>query len=392
MSVSQVAKLTVAQLKKELERRGIEARAVAGGKKADFVARLLVDIHVRQQGRAQERPIMSDDHDDDQHDDVQKMLNVAVSGLTDLEVAGCTPFCLTPGLLLQPDPLSVMEIDSLASTFTAAGRLVGTALWTGKTLNIPLARFFCRRVLEMVKTERLKAFAMSGAGPRFFGLIDTRVKLKNPAHIDWAQCPQPQLTKICMHPLSFEYCVVDARHASGSGKGAGGGGGRLFLKCRPVDRSDAREGWVPAIVTDAKIKSEAACDELWGAMKRLHMTRPYNGTFLVPPGSRPVTGQAVRVNKLLPPPVFYSSGSAGPINIHIFIYVYVYKYTSVYICRYINVYMYIYIYTCICIHIHIYTYIYIHIYIYFHIYIYPYIYIYIYMYQRAEEPRGSCKR
>eukprot|EP00291_Cryptomonas_curvata_P018807 CAMPEP_0172167066 /NCGR_PEP_ID=MMETSP1050-20130122/9358_1 /TAXON_ID=233186 /ORGANISM="Cryptomonas curvata, Strain CCAP979/52" /LENGTH=1252 /DNA_ID=CAMNT_0012837801 /DNA_START=118 /DNA_END=3876 /DNA_ORIENTATION=+ len=83
-------------------------------------------------------------------DSVESMLRIAGGNLPG--------FRLTSGGSLQPDPLSI--IDDIKPSLVAAGRLVGAALWHGKTFEIPFARFFCRRVLEMVKKERLRAFSV----------------------------------------------------------------------------------------------------------------------------------------------------------------------------------------------------------------------------------------
>ena len=68
-------------------------------------------------------------------------------------------FKLTAAGSIQPDPLTARNFERHKLSFVAAGRLVGAALWHGKTFHIPFARFFCRRVLEMVKKERLKAYS-----------------------------------------------------------------------------------------------------------------------------------------------------------------------------------------------------------------------------------------
>jgi hypothetical protein len=96
-------------------------------------------------------------------DDVARMLNVAVAGLPELEKAGSTLFQLTPAHSLQPDPLSVMKMHEVRPMFEAVGRLVGCALWTGKTLRVPLARFFCRRVLEVALRPQPPAAPFSRA-------------------------------------------------------------------------------------------------------------------------------------------------------------------------------------------------------------------------------------
>ena len=84
-------------------------------------------------------------------DSVESMLRIAGRNLPG--------FRLTSAGSMQPDPLSISRIEDIKPSLVAAGRLVGAALWHGKTFEIPFARFFCRRVLEMVKKERLKAFS-----------------------------------------------------------------------------------------------------------------------------------------------------------------------------------------------------------------------------------------
>jgi hypothetical protein len=68
-------------------------------------------------------------------------------------------FKLTVAGSIQPDPLATRDFDQLRSSYVAAGRMVGAALWHGKTFQVPFARFFCRRVLDMVVKERLKAYS-----------------------------------------------------------------------------------------------------------------------------------------------------------------------------------------------------------------------------------------
>ena len=150
-----VGSLTVVRLREELKTRNLNAK----GKKARLVARLRAHLQAQGGGDAganieavEEVCSGSDDggsQDEAASDDVARMLNVAVAGLPELEKAGSTLFQLTPAHSLQPDPLSVMKKDEVRPLFEAAGRLVGCALWTGKTLRVPLARFFCRRVLEV---------------------------------------------------------------------------------------------------------------------------------------------------------------------------------------------------------------------------------------------------
>jgi hypothetical protein len=84
-------------------------------------------------------------------DSVESMLRIAGDNLPG--------FRLTTAGSIQPDPLSIRVIEDTKPSFVAAGRLVGAALWHGKTFGKPFARFFCRRVLEMVKKERLKAYS-----------------------------------------------------------------------------------------------------------------------------------------------------------------------------------------------------------------------------------------
>jgi len=110
----------------------------------------------------QEEEIIEDDKDED---NLQKMFRIGVQGFPDLDIKGSNPFVTTRSGAVQADPLALMHIADLRPWYVAAGRFVGSALWTSKTIGLPLARFFARRVLELARTERVVAFSSDGDGP-----------------------------------------------------------------------------------------------------------------------------------------------------------------------------------------------------------------------------------
>lgn len=285
--------LRVDELKKELRRLGLDSK----GRKAVLVQRLR-DASVEKVDTG--RPKQDEDtmvEDDGARDEIQTMIDAGITGLADLEIQDCNPFRLTRSGTLQPDPLALRKMEELASWYAACGRLVGCALWTGKVTPLPMARFFCRRVLEMVRSERLVAYSADGEGPPFFNLVGTRIKIISD-DFDRSACPEPFL-----------------RSGSGSGRGsfrvleACTRQGKLFVKCEVVGDNVAQSlpGWISASSTTAEITSEAECHASWAAMKRLHQLRPFNGTFCLSSASpSSICGQGVRVSKLSPVPVFKS--------------------------------------------------------------------------------------
>jgi hypothetical protein len=64
---------------------------------------------------------------------------------------------------------------------------------------------------------------------------------------------------------------------------------------------------MPVSVTDAQVMNNQECEAAWASLRRQHQKLPYQGTFLAPEGYRPISGQPVRVKRLLHPPVFFSS-------------------------------------------------------------------------------------
>ena len=84
-------------------------------------------------------------------DPLQEMFRIAGKALPSFRV--------TAAGSIQPDPLAIKKFDEIMPSMVAAGRMVGAALWHGKSFEIPFARFFCRRVLEMAKKERLQAYS-----------------------------------------------------------------------------------------------------------------------------------------------------------------------------------------------------------------------------------------
>ena len=296
--------LKIAQLQRHLKARGVKAQ----GKKIELQAMLAAALAAEAECLGEEEDanmcmLDGDELLEPDADDITKMVHAGARGLADFEVAGCTPFRLTPAESLQPDPLCVHKMEQLRSTFAAVGRLIGCALWNGKTLGVAPARFFCRRLLEMVRVERLKVFDMHGPGPEFFGLVGSLVRIKVSSALEDEGCPKPLLRP--PPGGSYTYEVLDAMSK----------GGQVFIRCQ-AHREDPRHaapgvlgldvaGWVHVKASDAKLVSREQCDTLWGSMQRLHLTRPYNGTFVVPKGARAICGQPVRVRKLLPPPVFF---------------------------------------------------------------------------------------
>lgn len=87
------------------------------------------------------------------------------------------------------------------------------------------------------------------------------------------------------------------------------------MKCELVGQYPALPGWIPASATTAGINSEAECLAAWTALKRLHQLRPFTGTFSLVSGSaKSICGQAVRVSKLMPAPVFKSDDDKEKTN------------------------------------------------------------------------------
>ena len=253
--------------------------------------------------------------EDDDHDDLQKMFRLGVQGFPDLDIHGSTPFITTRSGAWQANPLALMRIDDLKPWYVSAGRLVGSALWTSKTIGVPMARFFARRVLELARTERLVAFSSDGDGPPFF---DATIQLRS-HHVDFTGCPLPHLD---MSGFGSAHRVVDACTHKGqfflkcqrSGPvvhGAGGFGFGGFGFGRPAGAppsgalggQEGEPGWIMASQTTAEAKSEEEVRQKWAEVKRLGQKRTFNGTFF-PAGPRAIRGQACRVSKLLMVPVF----------------------------------------------------------------------------------------
>ena len=283
--------------------------------KADLLKRLVDDASTGEGGA--QAPDDEDDvmENDGPQDDVGLMIHAAAQGLADFEVADSSPFMFTPSGSVQPDPLAVRNIEDLSVWYQAAGRLVGCALWNSKTLGVPLARFFCRRVLELVNTERVQAFSIDGSGPAFFGLVGSRVKLES-GPFDSPHCPRPVLQTANSHfgfggfgsrQDRWQYLVVEACSKAD----------QVFVKCQllqdpgsgiqiPATDGRAQPGWVSVLKTDSKFTEEQACKRAWSSMRRLHARFPFNGIFFPGPGAGKVCGQPVRLTRLNPPPVFCS--------------------------------------------------------------------------------------
>ena len=92
-----------------------------------------------------------------QADEVQDMFSELARGLTSVDVNGARPFILTDSESIQPNPCApsktcsqrhrviserVDACSELKDWYEAFGRLIGGALWHGKTLPVPISRFF----------------------------------------------------------------------------------------------------------------------------------------------------------------------------------------------------------------------------------------------------------
>jgi len=291
--------LKVAELKEELQSRGLGV----SGKKADLIARLEEAIDAAADDEDNSDTFSDDETlEDDRVDGIQKMIRVGVQGLAKLALHGSSPFMKTPSGALQPNPLALRRMDQLKPWFESAGRLVGCALWSSKTLGVPMARFFARRVLELARTERLTAYSCDGDGPPFFDLVGTTVKIRSHRG-DTAGCPEPRLN---LNTVTGAQLVIDACTRAG----------KLFLKCERKSEGRAAlpghqqqlelPGWVPVAQTTAEVKSEEECRERWAQLQRHVQHMPFNGTFLQRAGARAICGQACRVSRKPLVPVFES--------------------------------------------------------------------------------------
>lgn len=213
-----LAELKVPMLQKELQKRGLKST----GLKCELVARLVGDMD-RDKKRAASLPEVAAAA----ADEVQDMFSEAARGLAGLEVsttADVLPLKLSPAGSLQPEPLACSKerMLELRKWYEALGRLMGGALWHRKTLPVPFSRFFCRRILEMVPTFRLKAYSAAGAGPAVFSgsvaaLIGTRVTVLRDDGLDesrWKHSPHPRL--VTASPSMSSYVVKEARWCAGT--------------------------------------------------------------------------------------------------------------------------------------------------------------------------------
>jgi hypothetical protein len=216
--VLHAAELKVPMLQKELQKRGLKST----GLKHELVARLVGDMD-RDEKRAASLPEVAAAA----ADEVQDMFSEAARGLAGLEVsttADVLPLKLSAAGSLQPEPLACSKerMLELRKWYEALGRLMGGALWHRKTLPVPFSRFFCRRILEMVPTFRLKAYSAAGAGPHCPGsvaaLIGTRVTvLRDDGLVDesrWKHSPHPRL--VTASPGISSYVVKEARWCAGT--------------------------------------------------------------------------------------------------------------------------------------------------------------------------------
>jgi len=273
-------------LKKELEKRGLDAK----GLKRELVARL--EENLDEQKRREEEAKTS-------IDEVQEMFSEAARGLADVEVSAMRPMIVTAADSLQPEPLasSKEHMLNMRPWYEAVGRLIGGALWHRKSLPVPFARFFCRRILEMVPTYRLKAYSSQGRGPPvFFGgvsaLIGTRLSVRDDGLDDerWRHCPHPRLERVSP---GLSYVVKEVSCCKG----------RWFVKME--ERVVGQCGWTPICNTNAKVENLVEPEAAWREMRRQNSEVPYNACFPKSVSS----GQPVRLRAVLEPPSFYSAGS-----------------------------------------------------------------------------------
>jgi hypothetical protein len=215
--VIRAAELKVPVLQKELQKRGLKST----GLKCELVARLVGDMD-----RDKKRVAALPEFAAEAVDEVQDMFSEAARGLADLEVsttADVLPLKLSPAGSLQPEPLACSKerMLELRKWYEALGRLMGGALWHRKTLPVPFSRFFCRRILEMVPTFRLKAYSAAGAGPAVFSgsvaaLIGTRVTVLRDDGLDesrWKHSPHPRLVRASP---GTTYVVKEAQWCAGT--------------------------------------------------------------------------------------------------------------------------------------------------------------------------------
>ena len=215
--VIHAAELKVPMLQKELQKRGLKST----GLKGELVARLVGDMD-----RDKKRVASLPEFAAAAADEVQDMFSEAARGLAALEVsttADVLPLKLSPAGSLQPEPLACSKerMLELRKWYEALGRLMGGALWHRKTLPVPFSRFFCRRILEMVPTFRLKAYSAAGAGPAVFSgsvaaLIGTRVTVLRDDGLDesrWKHSPHPRLVRASP---GMSYVVKKAQWCAGT--------------------------------------------------------------------------------------------------------------------------------------------------------------------------------
>jgi hypothetical protein len=280
------AELKMPVLKRELEKRGLDAK----GLKRELVARL--EENLEEQKRREEEAKTS-------IDEVQEMFSEAARGLADVKVGGMLPMIVTAADSLQPEPLasSKEHMLNMRLWYEAVGRLIGGALWHRKSLPVPFARFFCRRVLEMVPTYRLKAYSSQGRGPPVFSggvsaLIGTRLSVRDDGLDDerWRHCPHPRLERVSP---GHSYVVKEVSCCKG----------RWFVKME--ERVVGQCGWTPICNTNAKVENLVEPEAAWREMRRQNSEVPYNACFPKSVSS----GQPVRLRAVLEPPSFYSAGS-----------------------------------------------------------------------------------
>ena len=215
--VMHAAELKVPMLQKELQKRGLKST----GLKGELVARLVGDMD-----RDKKRVASLPEFAAAAADEVQDMFSEAARGLAALEVsttADVLPLKLSPAGSLQPEPLACSKerMLELRKWYEALGRLMGGALWHRKTLPVPFSRFFCRRILEMVPTFRLKAYSAAGAGPAVFSgsvaaLIGTRVTVLRDDGLDesrWKHSPHPRLVRASP---GMSYVVKESQWCAGT--------------------------------------------------------------------------------------------------------------------------------------------------------------------------------
>ena len=279
------AEIKMPLLKRELEKRGLDTR----GLKRELLARLEEVIEKDKAEGAKAEEVK---------DEIQEMFYEAGQGLSGIQRNGFRPMILTAAESLQPEPVasSPEKMKDLRKWYEALGRLIGGALWHQKTLPIPLSRFFCRRILEMVPAHRIKAYSVQGTGPPVFSggalaLLGTHLTVQREDRYDdhrWKHCPLPRLYGAS---VGIACTVKEVESVEG----------RWFVKIE--ERSSGQVGWLPASSTNVKVEHLIQPEAARREMRCQIEENPYKACF-----PRSISsGQPVRVRAVLPPPSFYNA-------------------------------------------------------------------------------------